>query len=70
MRQAVWCVVCVAWLAAGSARAESNAVPAGASSADSLYAQVEVFAERVRGLGKPILATGGGGYNIENTVRG
>lgn len=45
MRQAVWCVVCVAWLAAGSARAESNAVPAGASSADSLYAQVEVFAE-------------------------
>lgn len=26
--------------------------------------------ERVRGLGKPILAVGGGGYNIPNTVRG
>jgi len=26
--------------------------------------------ERVRGLGKPILATGGGGYHVDNTVRG
>ncbi len=26
--------------------------------------------ERVRGLGKPILAVGGGGYHIPNTVRG
>jgi acetoin utilization protein AcuC len=38
-----------------------------------LHLSNNVFAdivERVRGLGKPILATGGGGYNIENTVRG
>lgn len=26
--------------------------------------------ERVRSLGKPILATGGGGYHVDNTVRG
>jgi acetoin utilization protein AcuC len=28
------------------------------------------IAETVLGLGKPVLATGGGGYNVPNTVRG
>ncbi len=34
---------------------------------NNAYAEV---VERVRDLGKPILATGGGGYHVENTVRG
>ena len=34
---------------------------------NNAYADV---VERVRRLGKPILATGGGGYHVENTVRG
>ncbi len=34
---------------------------------NNAYADV---VERVRDLGKPILATGGGGYHVENTVRG
>jgi acetoin utilization protein AcuC len=34
---------------------------------NNAYADV---VQRVRDLGKPILATGGGGYHVENTVRG
>ncbi len=34
---------------------------------NNAYADV---VERIRGLGKPLLATGGGGYHVENTVRG
>jgi len=34
---------------------------------NNVYADI---VERLLSLGKPILATGGGGYNVENTVRG
>jgi acetoin utilization protein AcuC len=33
---------------------------------NNTYAEI---INRVMGFGKPILATGGGGYNVENTVR-